>query len=278
MESLDEKSNSSNGFFKYVFNFDGDSKGEMINLVQYSILAIIPVVILNKLIQRFVPEVDENKGSIEILVEVIIQVIVMFVGLLFINRIITYIPTFSKMAYPEIQIIFFVLPVLMIILSLQTRIGEKVSILTDRVKELWDGKMSTSSSSGNSKNQQGQSNSQNNKNIRVSQPISNNGMSGMSGMGGMNTMNNNAQMMSLQSSNMYNDGTAINQLPTYSQQSSGSGSGSGSSSSSGNVQQLPDYNAMYQVDSTPMIGASSPGGGVVPASELLGGFFSGSSF
>lgn len=276
MESLDEKSNSSNGFFKYVFNFDGDSKGEMINLVQYSILAIIPVVILNKLIQRFVPEVDENKGSIEILVEVIIQVIVMFVGLLFINRIITYIPTFSKMAYPEIQIIFFVLPVLMIILSLQTRIGEKVSILTDRVKELWDGKISTSSSSGNSKNQQGQSNSQNNKNIRVSQPISNNGMSGMGGMGGINTMNNNAQMMSLQSSNMYNDGTAINQLPTYSQQSSGSGSGS--SSTSGNVQQLPDYNAMYQVDSTPMIGASSPGGGVVPASELLGGFFSGSSF
>jgi hypothetical protein len=274
MESLDEKSNSSNGFFKYVFNFDGDSKGEMINLVQYSVLAIIPVVILNKLIQRFVPEVDEDKGSIEILVEVIIQVIVMFIGLLFINRIITYIPTFSKMAYPEIQIIFFVLPVLMIILSLQTRIGEKVSILTDRVKELWDGKMSNSSSSSNSKNKQGQSNSQNNKNVRVTQPISNNGMGGM---GGMNTMNNNAQMMSLQSSQMYNDGTAINQLPTYSQSSSGSSSGSGSGSS-GNVQQLPDYNSMYQVDSTPMIGASSPGGGVVPASELLGGFFSGSSF
>uniref|UniRef100_A0A6C0EEG1 Uncharacterized protein n=1 Tax=viral metagenome TaxID=1070528 RepID=A0A6C0EEG1_9ZZZZ len=273
MESLEEKANSSTGFFKYVFNFDGDSKGEMINLVQYSVLAIIPVVILNKLIQRFVPEVDEDKGSIEILVEVIIQVIVMFIGLLFINRIITYIPTFSKMAYPEIQIIFFVLPVLMIILSLQTRIGEKVSILTDRVKELWDGKMSNSSSSSNSKNKQGQSNSQNNKNIRVSQPISNNGMGNMGAMGGMNTMNNNAQMMSLQSSQMYNDGTAINQLPTYSQPSSGSSSGS-----SGNVQQLPDYNAMYQLDSTPMIGASSPGGGVVPASELLGGFFSGSSF
>jgi len=276
MESLDEKSNSSNGFFKYVFNFDGDSKGEMINLVQYSVLAIIPVVILNKLIQRFVPEVDEDKGSVEILVEVIIQIIVMFVGLLFINRIITYIPTFSKMAYPEIQIIYFVLPVLMIILSLQTRIGEKVSILTDRIKELWDGKISTSSSSGNSKNKQGQSNSQNNKNVRVSQPISNNGMGGM---GGMNTMNNNAQMMSLQSSQMYNDGTAINQLPAYSQPSSGSGSGASSGSgSSGNVQQLPDYNSMYQVDPTPMIGASSPGGGVVPASELLGGFFSGSSF
>jgi hypothetical protein len=272
MESLEEKSNSSNGFFKYVFNFDGDSKGEILNLVQYSILAIIPVVILNKLIQRFVPEVDENKGSVEILVEVIIQVIVMFVGLLFINRLITYIPTFSKIAYPEIQIIFFVLPVLMIILSLQTRIGEKVSILSDRVKELWNGKMPNTSTSNNKSQQNNQQ--LNNKNIRVSQPISNNGMANM---GGMNTMNNNAQMMSLQNSNMYNDGTAINQLPTstYSQQNNMTSSGSGSS---GNVQQLPDYNSMYQVDQTPMIGASSPGGGVVPASELLGGFFSGSSF
>ena len=267
MESLEEKSNSSKGFFKYVFNFDEDSKGEILNVIQYAVLAIIPVVVLNKMIQRFVPEVDENKGSGEILVEVIIQVIVMFIGLLFINRIITYIPTFSKMAYPEMQIIMFVLPVLMIVLSLQTRIGEKVSILSDRVKEVWDGKMSNTSSSTNSKNQQGQSNSQNNKNIRITQPISNNNMH--------QNMNNNAQMMSLQSSQMYNDGTAINQLPTYSQQNNMS---SGSSGSSSNTQQLPDYNSMYQLDSTPMIGAATPGGGVVAASEVLGGFFGGSSF
>jgi hypothetical protein len=255
MESLEETSKSSKGFFNYVFNFNEDSKGEIMNLIQYGILAIIPVVILNKLIQKYVPEVDEDKGSIEISVEVIIQVIVMFVGLLFINRIITYIPTFSKIDYPEIQIILFVLPVLMIVLSLQTRIGEKVSILTDRVKELWDGK--TSSSSKNQSN----SKQSNNKNIRVTQPISN------------NTMNSNAQMMTLQNTQMYNDGTAINQLPNYSQSSNMM-----PTNTSGNVQQLPDYNAMYQMDSNPLIGAASPGGGVVPASEVLGGMFGGSSF
>jgi hypothetical protein len=272
MDKLNEADSekSSLGFFKYVFNFDEDSKGEILNVIQYAVLAIIPVVVLNKMIQRFVPEVDENKGSGEILVEVIIQVIVMFIGLLFINRIITYIPTFSKMAYPEMQIIMFVLPVLMIVLSLQTRIGEKVSILSDRVKEVWDGKMSNTSSSTNSKNQQGQSNSQNNKNIRITQPISNNNMH--------QNMNNNAQMMSLQSSQMYNDGTAINQLPTYSQQNNMSSGSAGSSGSSSNSQQLPDYNSMYQLDSTPMIGAATPGGGVVAASEVLGGFFGGSSF
>ena len=263
MESLEETSKSSKGFFNYVFNFNEDSKGEIMNLIKYAILAIIPVVILNKLIQKYVPEVDEDKGSIEILVEVILQVIVMFVGLLFINRIITYVPTFSKIAYPEIQIILFVLPVLMIVLSLQTRIGEKVSILTDRIKELWDGKMSNSSKSKNSKQS-------NNKNIRVTQPIANNGVNA-------NAMNNNAQMMSLQNTQMYNDGTSINQLPNYSQTSNNASQSH--SNSSGNVQQLPDYNSMYQLDSNPLIGASSPGGGgVVPASEVLGGMFGGSSF
>ena len=264
MESLEETSKSSKGFFNYVFNFNEDSKGEIMNIIQYAILAIIPVIILNKLIQKYVPEVDEDKGSIEILVEVILQVIVMFVGLLFINRIITYIPTFSKIAYPEIQIIIFVLPVLMIVLSLQTRIGEKVSILTDRIKELWDGKMSNSSQNKNQSN----SKQTNNKNIRVTQPISNNNTSN-------NMMNNNAQMMSLQNTQMYNDGTAINQLPNYSQTNNNMVQ---HGSSSGNVQQLPDYNSMYQLDSNPLIGAASPGGGVVPASEVLGGMFGGSSF
>ena len=33
---------------KHVFNFDDDSKNEMMNIVQYSLLAVIPIVFLNK--------------------------------------------------------------------------------------------------------------------------------------------------------------------------------------------------------------------------------------
>ena len=46
---------------------DEDSKHEILNIMQYALLAIIPVVILNKSIQRFVPEADEEKGTPEIL-------------------------------------------------------------------------------------------------------------------------------------------------------------------------------------------------------------------
>ena len=88
-----DSSDDSKSFFKHVFNFDDDSKSEILNILQYSIIAIIPVVILNKTMQKYVPESDDKKSSLEITAEIVIQIIVMFMGLLIINRIITYIPT-----------------------------------------------------------------------------------------------------------------------------------------------------------------------------------------
>jgi len=167
MESLDELSKTSSGkpgFFKHVFNFDQESKSEMLNIIQYAVLAIIPVVILNKLMQRFVPEADDNKGSIEITAEVLAQVIVMFLVILIIHRIITYIPTYSGEKYVDFNVTNIILAMLVIILSLQTKLGEKVSILVDRVIELWEGPKDTKN------NKKGKGNG----NIKVSQPISQN--------------------------------------------------------------------------------------------------------
>ena len=69
MDSLDE----SKSFFKHVFNFDDETKSEILNILQYSVIAIIPVVILNKTMQKYVPEADDNKSSLEVTAEVLIQ-------------------------------------------------------------------------------------------------------------------------------------------------------------------------------------------------------------
>ena len=135
MDSSDE----STSFFKHVFNFDDDSKSDILNILQYSLIAIIPVVILNKSMQAYVPESDDKKSSLEITAVVLIQIIVMFMGLLIIHRIITYIPTYSTTKYPDFHIVYIILAILMITMSLQTKLGEKVSILVDRVYELWNG-------------------------------------------------------------------------------------------------------------------------------------------
>jgi hypothetical protein len=188
MESTDD---SEKNFFKYVFNFDDSSKSDMLNIIQYTLIAIIPVVMLNKSMQKYVPESDDKKGSLELLAEIIIQIVGMFIGLLLIHRVITFVPTYSGMNYPDFNIVFIILAVLMITLSLQTKLGEKVSVLTDRISELWDGKPAGKKGGKNN----------NNSAVKVSQPIS-----------GQNnyTITPNANM---NSGSGYTDSTSINSLP-----------------------------------------------------------------
>jgi len=239
---MESSNDSKKGFFKHVFNFDNDSKSEIINIIQYALIAIIPIVILNKSMQKYVPEADEKKGSIEVLAEVLIQIIVMFLGLLIIHRVITFIPTYSGTEYPDFSVIFIILAVLMITLSLQTKLGEKVSILVDRLLELWDGKTGQTKKGANGK--QG--------NVKVSQPIS----------GQMNITQNNSQSMNQAAVNqsLYGGSTSISQLP---------------SGDNAPIQSLPNYNNMYQNNNNPLIDAATPGmesfSEPMAANSVLGG-------
>ena len=154
---MDISDDSKKNFFKHVFNFNDDSKSDMLNICQYSIIALIPVVLLNKVMQKYVPEAEDTKSSLEVLAEIIIQIFGMFFGLLMVHRIITFVPTYSGVNYPDFNIVFIILAVLMITLSLQTKLGEKVSILVDRLMELWNGPSDKKKKNGA---------------VKVSQPIS----------------------------------------------------------------------------------------------------------
>lgn len=240
MDSLDDSKSSKLGFFKYVFNFDDNTKSELLNTIQYALIAFVPIIILNKAMQKFVPEADEEKGSLELLAEVVLQIVIMFIGLFYINRIITYIPTYSGTKYPDFSVTFIILAVLLITLSLQTKLGEKVSILFDRLVDLWEGK------SVDDKKKKGKKTG----NVKVSQPIA-----------GQNQVPNNASAMGNSLYGGMSQGTtSISSLPTEPVQ-----------------QNAPDYNAMYRNDTTPMPGAATPGMGdpyggmIMAANEVLGG-------
>jgi len=120
-----------NSFFSHVFNFEQESRNEMVNIMQYTVLAIVFITILNRGIQEYMPEVDKDKGSLAIFVEISIQCIILFVGILFIHRIITFIPTISGAKYADQNIITIILPTLILLLSI-SKLGDKVSVLLDR--------------------------------------------------------------------------------------------------------------------------------------------------
>jgi hypothetical protein len=225
MDSLEEltKSNGKTGFFKHVFNFEDESKADILNIIQYAVLAILPLVLFNKSLQRLVPEADEEKHSIELSMEVIAQVIVVFLGILIIHRIITFIPTYSGIKYADFNVSNIVLSVLIILLSLQTKLGEKISILADRIVDFWNGNQ----------------NDKKKKKRRTTQQ--------------QQQTNEQAISQSL-------DSTPISSIP---------------------VQQQTNFNQMYQIDNTPLIGAATPGSEQIMepmAANSMGGSAFGSLF
>lgn len=225
-----DSSDSKNTFIKHVFNFDDESKAEILNILQYALLSIIPIIILNKSLQTYIPDADSAKSSLEISAEIVIQIVVMFMGLLLINRVITFIPTYSEAKYPEFKIMYIILAILMITVSLKTKLGEKASILMDRLVELWEGKKASPSAKGK---------------VTISQPISNNHMNPM-----------------LQQSPT--EGTAISALPMPSfdlPMSSASSSSSSSASSSLPSSQMNNSGMGMMDPFEPMAANSALGGG-----------------
>lgn len=221
----------SEGFVQNVFNFDEEHRGEMLNILQYTFLSIIPLVLIIKFIEKIIPEADNQKGSIEITGEILAEITIFFMGFYFTNKMIMYIKPYSEIEYPKIVIQS--LGFLFLTLSMNTKISNKVNILIDRLNTAWNGGSSTTDKKGKKTV------------VKVSQPISN-----------TNNMNQPQQPQQ----QMYSDTSLINNLPNNTTQYA--------------QQEEPNFNAMYQNNPTPLIGANSPayndGNQIMAANELLG--------
>ena len=199
-------------FFSHVFKFDKSSKDEILNLLQYAIMAIIPLVLLNKGLQNYIPQVDNSKGSIEILAESILQTVTMILGIYIINRIIIYFPTFSGTSYSQINLLNIILGLLIIMMTIHTKLGNKLYILSDRLGDLWEGNSSIKPVK------------QSSDVVRVTQPLAQTGIT---------------SQIPPQSNNSFNQQT--NQKSEQNEYTLPQG-----------TQQEPDFNKMYQQDSTPI--------------------------
>lgn len=243
MDSIEEVSasmtkNAKNaGFVEHVFLFDDQTKSELMNVLQYAILAIIPIVLMNKLTQAYVPDSDEEKPTLEITIEILLQIAILFVGMYFIDRIITFIPTFSKVDYPSFNVMNVILGFLVIVLSLQTKLGLKVEILTNRLLDYFG--LGETEYQPTAKQQRP-------SNVSVSQPIVHNG-------GGMPIMPQQSHQPSRSDSlgnyqMMPNATSAIDQLPN--QQGNAASSYANQQqmppAHPSQQQSMPDFDAMYQ--------------------------------
>lgn len=133
MDHIEGGSDESKSFFSYMFSLNSNEKNDLINMLQYSVLAIIPIIIVLKLMKKYIPSEDDKKASIEILIELVLQLIIIFASFWFIHKLIAFIPTYSKAAYPHFNIIQLIIPITFILFSMNSSISEKATILLNRI-------------------------------------------------------------------------------------------------------------------------------------------------
>jgi hypothetical protein len=162
MDRKEDDEEKKKGFFEYIFNFNRENMDNISNMWQYTFIAIPLVLICLKLLNALSPAVDESKGSLEIFLEIFISINVLLLTIWFVNKIIRYIPTKSKTAYHTFNETNFILPFLIILFTIDTKLGNKINILIDRLFDLYNGKTNLNNNK-NGKNQQ---------DVKTTQPIS----------------------------------------------------------------------------------------------------------
>jgi hypothetical protein len=78
---MESSTETKKGFVKYVFNFDEESKTDLMNLIQFSLIGLVPLIVLTKAIDKYAPMADDTKGSVEILAEIVIHTTILFICL-----------------------------------------------------------------------------------------------------------------------------------------------------------------------------------------------------
>jgi len=134
-------SNDKTGFISKVIEMDSDTKSGLMNGVQYIILAIIPVAIVDSIMKKLFPNSNpDTKGSIELLAEVLGEAVLTLLLLFCVHKVIIAIPTYSGTAMTRINYSTLSLGFLITYLALNHTVSSKTNVLFSRVKNMWEGK------------------------------------------------------------------------------------------------------------------------------------------
>ena len=123
-------------FVDYITSFSASEKAQMMNLVQYCGIAVIPLLAVLKLMKIYMPVNNLLKPTSELVFEVLVQMIVILVSFFFIHKLVLYFPTYSQVNYENFSLLSGMLPLLFLMFTLDTKISEKLNILFDRLLAL----------------------------------------------------------------------------------------------------------------------------------------------
>jgi len=240
---------NSKGFFTKVLEMDTGTKNGLINGIQYITMAVIPIAIVDMVMKRwFTSKNPYDKGSVELLAEVLGQAVVTLVLLFIVHKLIIAVPTYTGTPMTRINYSTISLNLLIIAFALNQGMGDKINVIFTRLQDYWEGK----STDGKDKTKHDKSK------VSVSQPISRQGAPTHQASRA-DYVGNHTQMMPVQSGVPPIVPRSQQQMPQQQQ-----------------PQQEPATGqSMYGGPSNPLVDANTPGGMQEPlaANSVLGGGF-----
>ena len=120
------------GFFTYVFRLSRFKQEDLMNIIQYTLISIIPVILFVYFTKKYFPIIDENDSSLYIFTITVIELIFMIIGIFFIDRIINYIPTYSGKYYETINLTTIVVIFILFMLTIETGFKSRTLVMLDR--------------------------------------------------------------------------------------------------------------------------------------------------
>ena len=99
-------------FFEYMSSFTNAEKGHILNMIQYSGIAILPILTILKLMKIYLPDSNMFKPTSELIFEVVMQIVIIIIAFFFIHKFVLYFPTYSQIPYSNISLLSGLLPLL----------------------------------------------------------------------------------------------------------------------------------------------------------------------
>lgn len=128
----DIKPITNQGFFSYVFKLSRFKQEDLMNIVQYTVLSIVPVLLFVYFTKKYFPIVKEDDSSIYVFLITFFELVFMIIGIFFIDRIINYIPTFSGKYYEPINLTTVVIIFVLFMLIINAGFRERTAIMLER--------------------------------------------------------------------------------------------------------------------------------------------------
>ena len=120
------------GFFTYVFRLSRFKQEDLMNIIQYTLISIIPVILFVYFTKKYFPIIDDNDSSLYIFIITVIELIFMIIGIFFIDRIINYIPTYSGKYYETINLTTIVIIFILFMLTIETGFKARTVLMLER--------------------------------------------------------------------------------------------------------------------------------------------------